>query len=525
MLTTRIFSFVLAVLFVAGCGVRTGLDLYDDGGIPGRTDVGRIDAGRPDAGRDAGMVPCRGPADCDDGLFCNGLETCVSGRCDFGPPPFCDDGIDCTIDTCDETVGCAGIPDASRCAMGERCDTVVGGCVATGCTTDRECNDGDVCNGVERCGPAGFCVAGSPMPCPVDPFECTVESCDAELGCTSTPDHSLCPPRNLCTIDGGCVPLGCMVDGDCDDRNPCNGTERCAPGNVCAGGVALDCDDGDPCTLDRCQNGVGCVATVGRELCTDGMDNDCNGLSDCADPVCAMSPGCGCMPVTPQEVFCADGRDDDCNGLVDCDDMRCIGTDECGGCTPIGPIEVDCFNGRDDDCDELVDCEDMECIGTGACDCTPIAMTEVRCTGGVDEDCNGLTDCADPRCAMRPVCMSSCTPTAELELGIAACTNGIDDDCDRRPDCADPDCRPLGADGECCNGIDDTGEGNVDELTCYCEESDDCFGVGSFEQVCWVSTYSICAPDCRRYGGSTWCRMFFPELGMCNRSTGECEVP
>jgi len=48
--------------------------------------------------------PC--PASCDDGVFCNGVETCdmETGRC--APPAEvfdCDDAAECTIDTCDET--------------------------------------------------------------------------------------------------------------------------------------------------------------------------------------------------------------------------------------------------------------------------------------------------------------------------------------------------------------------------------------------------------------------------------------
>jgi hypothetical protein len=31
--------------------------------------------------------PCRTDADCDDGLFCNGAERCVDGRCQDGDPP------------------------------------------------------------------------------------------------------------------------------------------------------------------------------------------------------------------------------------------------------------------------------------------------------------------------------------------------------------------------------------------------------------------------------------------------------
>ena len=38
---------------------------------------------------------------CDDGLPCNGSETCVVGMCQAGAPVVCDDGNICTNDSCD----------------------------------------------------------------------------------------------------------------------------------------------------------------------------------------------------------------------------------------------------------------------------------------------------------------------------------------------------------------------------------------------------------------------------------------
>jgi len=44
---------------------------------------------------------CTVNADCDDGLFCNGAETCNAGTCQAGSDP-CFDGDECSIDSCDE---------------------------------------------------------------------------------------------------------------------------------------------------------------------------------------------------------------------------------------------------------------------------------------------------------------------------------------------------------------------------------------------------------------------------------------
>ncbi|MBI4145691.1 hypothetical protein HY493_05835 [Candidatus Woesearchaeota archaeon] len=41
----------------------------------------------------------------------------------------------------------------------------------------------------------------------------------------------------------------------------------------------------------------------------------------------------GCSPTQSQETFCNDGVDNDCNGMTDCADSRCAMTAECGGTT------------------------------------------------------------------------------------------------------------------------------------------------------------------------------------------------
>jgi hypothetical protein len=46
--------------------------------------------------------PCSSASTCNDGLFCNGAELCVSGGCAPGPPA-CNDNNSCTSDTCVES--------------------------------------------------------------------------------------------------------------------------------------------------------------------------------------------------------------------------------------------------------------------------------------------------------------------------------------------------------------------------------------------------------------------------------------
>jgi hypothetical protein len=50
---------------------------------------------------------CVGPAECDDGVHCNGAEDCVGGNCVAGLPVSCDDGVACDgIEVGDPVLDC-----------------------------------------------------------------------------------------------------------------------------------------------------------------------------------------------------------------------------------------------------------------------------------------------------------------------------------------------------------------------------------------------------------------------------------
>jgi hypothetical protein len=86
---------------------------------------------------------CAADTDCDDGLFCNGFETCDTGTgdCLAGTSPVVDDGVACTVDSCDEEMGqVENLP------------------------VDSLCDDGLFCNGRETCDPVEDCRPGT-APC------------------------------------------------------------------------------------------------------------------------------------------------------------------------------------------------------------------------------------------------------------------------------------------------------------------------------------------------------------------------
>ncbi len=76
------------------------------------------------------------------------------------------------------------------------------------------------------------------------------------------------------------------------------------------------CDQENECVLNGvCQNHTVESSERNYHRCKDGIDNDCNGLTDCQEP--------NCFNVNYE--ICFDGKDNDCDGLTDCLDPDCDG--------------------------------------------------------------------------------------------------------------------------------------------------------------------------------------------------------
>ncbi len=110
---------------------------------------------------------------CNDGLYCNGEETCVNGECAPGTPP-CPDGVPCD----EENDLCLTCPEYN------------------------DCDDGDACT-VDECDPATGICSHEPVDCD-DGDPCTEDTCDPNLGCVNTP--IVCGENEIC-ICGECVEI------------------------------------------------------------------------------------------------------------------------------------------------------------------------------------------------------------------------------------------------------------------------------------------------------------------------------
>jgi hypothetical protein len=142
-------------------------------------------------------------------------------------PSVCDDGLDCTSDSCD-AAGClhTPLPDGSGCDDGY-VDTVNDQCVAgvcegewVVCHDDLDCDDGDVCNGLEMCGDTE-CFEGVPLDCGAPPV-CAIAYCDPQTGC------GLAPAQDGTPCDDGID----ATAGDSCWGGVCEGTHSSAPVTV-----------------------------------------------------------------------------------------------------------------------------------------------------------------------------------------------------------------------------------------------------------------------------------------------------
>ncbi|MCP4657257.1 MAG: hypothetical protein GY856_17750, partial [bacterium] len=240
-------------------------------------------------------------------------DTC--GSCDCTSDPECDDGNVCNgLETCDCTCQ-AGTPltcdDGLWCNGAETCDAVLG-CQAgsapncddgVGCTDD-SCNEGtDSCDNVAN---DGNCDNG---------LWCDgAETCDAVLDCQAGTDP--CPGLGCDETGDVCT---CLVNGDCDDGVFCNGAEVCNAG-VCEAGTPPTCDDGVGCTDDSCNVGTdSCDNTPDDAQCDNGLFCDgaetCDVLLDCQ----AGGDPCLGLPCDEANDECICGaRKDPCSTDADC---------------------------------------------------------------------------------------------------------------------------------------------------------------------------------------------------------------
>jgi hypothetical protein len=195
--------------------------------------------------------------------------------------------------------------------------------VAEGAILQQTCNDSDgglnyeQAGVVDGIGPNGWNYSKSDV-CETGAYDGYLK----EFYCNGT---IAWPKRYQCA--NGCSDGACLTDpGTCTDSD---GDTFAVEGGACG---LVDCDDTDPA-----------VNPGAVEACSNGIDDNCDGLIDSQDPACLI-----CTDLDG-DGYSIDGG---ACGVADCDDAD-------PAVNP-GAAEV-CDNGVDDDCDGLIDANDPFC--------------------------------------------------------------------------------------------------------------------------------------------------------------------
>ena len=172
------------------------------------------------------ITDCTTDADCDPGPYCRGAGQCnANGRCvTSGTTPTND--VQCDINArCDN--------DLMGCVCNPGYVDVGNGCEPLQCAADADCDDGIVCNGVERCDTGtNACVPGDAI------------TCDGDSYCSESAGECVCP-AGLAAGSAGCEPIACTSSDDCTSPLACGGSSTCdVASGVCTPGAPVSCGEG-----------------------------------------------------------------------------------------------------------------------------------------------------------------------------------------------------------------------------------------------------------------------------------------
>uniref|UniRef100_A0A3Q3W7D0 Uncharacterized protein n=1 Tax=Mola mola TaxID=94237 RepID=A0A3Q3W7D0_MOLML len=287
---------------------------------------------------------------------CNGNGECVAGHCHCFAGFL---GPDCAKDSCPVLCSGNGVYEKGRCVClagwkGAECNVEEGQCIDPTCSNHGSCIQGicicspaykgDNCEQVDcidpQCGGHGVCVHGECV-CSAgwagvncdDPLPACQEQCSGHG--TYLPESDTCACQPNWTGSFSCLsfsflptlmyflfffsrissptclaelcPVPCGRHGVCSE-----GQCQCSEGWIeCV--LLTNLSDGCPglcsghgrCTLEQsgwrcvCQSGwsgPGCSVVMETD-CSDGTDNDGDGLTDCVDPDCCEQLSCGSDPL------------------------------------------------------------------------------------------------------------------------------------------------------------------------------------------------------------------------------------
>jgi hypothetical protein len=366
-------------------------------------------------------APCPTLADCDDGEPCTNdvilgapcHQECAHTYDNLGDGTPCPIAVDGGVPgECWRHACCTGCWTGTACAGG----TATAQCGAAG----SRCTDCTV--NAKECG-SPDCVAGACMSTPTaDGTSCggMTGTCLGGQCCSGCVSTGACQPGNQNTLCGSggnpcssCGALTCGMSAGTSGNHCIGCTPSCA-GKVCGddgcGGSCGTCPAGRACMNGACV----CAGTVENTnaLCSDGIDNDCNGLTDCADPGCASlrcstAAGFFCVGTTCQNGCLISGKffaPDAVNPTDACkvcdpagNDSGWSAADDGGACTSLG-VAGTCYKGSC--CTGCWDALNARCRSGG--DVTGCGAGGVACANCADDNPCTADACVTAVCKHMP---------------------------------------------------------------------------------------------------------------------------
>lgn len=477
---------------------------------------------------------------CDDGLICNGAETCEQGACVAAEGPdcsafdsacsegvcdekeggcrarflpddtACDDGLFCTEDSvCLEGVcqttprDCSSADD--QCNIGV-CDEATDACVPQPVSDGTMCDDGAFCTTGDVC-TSGTC-GGSARDCSGESDQCTVGICDESAGaCVAQPvvddtpcdDNLYCTTGEVCTAGacGGGQPRVCGAAGGSCRTGVCDEAAKACTGDPLPDGTSCDdglfCTSGDTCSAGTCMGGGATDCSGSGDQCNTGTCDE--NLNRCAPrPVADSTPcddGLFCTNGdTCQAGACAAGPARSCPGNA-CNSGVCDDTQDSCLFQPVS-------DGTS--CDDGLYCTDGDTCQAGSCSSGPARM----CPGNACN--NGVCDDAQDSCVLEPVADgSSCTDGSYCTQGDT-CQAGV---CD--PGAARV-CPGNACNSGVCDDVQDTcvlqpaSNGTSCSDGAYCTQGDACQS-------------GTCNPGAARSCPGSQCQQ-----GICDETNNRCDT-